>query len=132
MVTSPRIPLVARLVLAASSTLLAAALVGQAFTAGMAAMTDPDWWRLHLAWVHVFQWLVLVVPVSAALAPVPRHAKLASILPLVLMGLQYPLAHRALDGRLPIGLGLHAAGALLLFGATLHVASAAIVGLPDH
>jgi hypothetical protein len=36
------------------------------------------------------------------------------------MGLQYFLAHRALDGRLPIGVGLHAVNAaLMLMVATL-------------
>ena len=107
--------------LRASSALLALALLGQAFTAGMAAITDPDWWQAHLVWVHAFQWLVLIVPVSAVAAPVPGRVKGVSLGPLFLMGLQYVLAHRGMDGRFPIGLGLHAAGGFLLFGAVLYL-----------
>jgi len=107
--------------LRASSALLALALLGQAFTAGMAAITDPGWWQAHLVWVHAFQWLVLIVPVSAVAAPVPGRVKGVSLGPLFLMGLQYVLAHRGMDGRFPIGLGLHAAGGFLLFGAALYL-----------
>lgn len=113
------------LLLRVSSALLALALLGQAFTAGMAAITDPDWWQAHVAWVHAFQWLVLVLPVSAAAAPVPRRVKGASLGPLFLMGLQYVLAHRGMDGSFPTGLGLHAAGGFVLFGAVLYVLFAA-------
>ena len=35
-------------------------------------------------------------------------------LPFMQMGLQYVLAHRAMDGRWPIGLGFHAVNAALM------------------
>ena len=107
--------------LRASSGLLGLALLVQAFTAGMAAIADPEWWQSHVAWVHTFQWLVVMVPVGAAAAPVARRAKWASVTPLLLMGLQYVLAHRAIEGSFPIGFGLHAANALLLFGITMYL-----------
>ena len=115
----------ARWALAGSSALLAMALLVQAFTAGMAAMTDPGWWAVHLAWVRIFQWLVLVMPASAILADVPWWTKWASAAPLPLIGLQYVLAHRGLDGTLPVGLGLHAVTAMLLFSVAAFVAAAA-------
>ena len=102
-----------------SSALLALALLGQAFTAGMAAIVDPEWWQTHLAWVHVFQWLVVIIPASAAASSARRHVKWASLGPLVLMGLEYVLAHRGMEGSFPIGLGLHAVGAFILFGMAL-------------
>jgi hypothetical protein len=120
-----RIRATAGSILKGSSALLALALLVQAFTAGMAAVTDPGWWETHVAWVRIFQWLVLVLPASAALAEVPRRTKWASAVPLPLMGLQYVLAHRGIDATLPIGLGLHAVTAMLLFAVALLVATTA-------
>ncbi len=88
-------------------------------------MTDPAWWETHLAWVRIFQWLVLVAPASAVLSNMSRRTKWMSIAPLLLIGLQYVLAHRGMDGTLPIGLGLHAATAMLLFAVACFLAAAA-------
>jgi len=105
----------ARGLLRCTAGLLAVALFVQFFIAGMAALTSPDWWSYHLTWVSLFQWLVVPLPVFAWLSgpPLPARVTLASV-PFLQMGLQYVLAHRALDGRLPIGLGLHAANAALM------------------
>ncbi len=81
----------------------------------MAALTNPDWWTYHVAWVGTFQWLVVPLPVLAWLVGPPRVLRVAlSCLPAVQIALQYVLAHRALEGRLPIGLGLHAVNAALM------------------
>jgi hypothetical protein len=117
--------LAATWLLTASSALLALALLVQAFTAGMAAMADPDWWQIHVAWVHVFQWLVLIVLIGSAAASTPRRVKWAGLVPTLLVGLQYVLAHRGKDGSFPVGLGLHAANAFVLFGVSLYLFSAA-------
>jgi hypothetical protein len=122
---SSRLAATARRALAASSVLLALALLIQAFTAGMAAVTDPGWWATHLAWVRVFQWLVVVLPASAVLADVPLRTKWMSAAPLLLIALQYVLAHRGLDGTFPAGLGLHAVTAMLLFAVTAFIAGSA-------
>jgi len=55
------------------------ALLVQAFFPGVAAMTDPSWWEPHKAWVHAFQWLVLL-PACAVLAGYPRRLIWASAL----------------------------------------------------
>jgi len=82
-----------------SCALLMAALLGQAFLAGVAAMTDPGWWELHKAWVHAFQWLVLLLPPACAvLAGYPRRLIGASALPVVLIYLQYVWAELGRDG----------------------------------
>jgi hypothetical protein len=120
-----RLPAAARFILKGSTALLVLALLLQAFTAGMAAITDAGWWRAHVTWVHIFQWLVLVLPASAAFADVPRRTKWASAVPLPLVGLQYVLAHRGIDGTLPIGFGLHAMTAMLLFTVAVFVATTA-------
>jgi hypothetical protein len=83
-------------------------------------MTNPEWWIYHNAWIEIFQWLVVPLPILAFLGGRPRYwrAALATI-PMVQVALQYVLAHRALEGRLFTGIGLHAVnGALLLIVAT--------------
>jgi hypothetical protein len=98
------------------AALLSFAVLVQFFIAGMAAMTNPEWWTYHRTWVGLFQWLVVPLPILALFSGPPRYGRTAfAIVPLVQIALQYVLAHRALDGRLPTGIGLHAVnGALLL------------------
>jgi hypothetical protein len=49
-------------------------------------------------------------------------------LPILQIALQYVLVHRALEGRLPIGVGLHAVNAALM----LLVAITLTLGWPDN
>jgi mercuric ion transport protein len=117
-------PFLARRLLRILSALLTICLLAQFFIAGMAAMTNPDWWAYHNAWVAIFQWLVIPLPVLAWLGGPPHIRRTTfACFPLVQVALQYVLAHRALEGRLGIGLGLHAldAGLLLLISASLAV-----------
>ncbi len=115
-----------------SCALLLAALLGQAFLAGVAAVTDPGWWELHKAWVHAFQWLVLLPPACAVLAGYPRRLIWASTLPVVLIYLQYVWAELGRDGTWAYGLGVHAASALLLFGTTMALFVAALRATPPR
>ena len=97
------------------AALLLAALLVQFFIAGMAALTNPGWWAYHQQWVAYFQWLVVPLPVLAWLAGRPRRYRVPlACVPFVQIGLQYMLAHRAIDGRWPIGLGLHAVDAAVM------------------
>jgi Family of unknown function (DUF6220) len=114
-------PALARVTLRLLSGLLSVAILIQFFIAGMSSITNPDWWEYHKAWVGIFQWLVLPLPVLAWLCGKPRAGRtLFASLPILQIALQYFLAHRALDGRLPIGIGLHAVNAaLMLIVATL-------------
>ena len=118
-------PFLSRILLRTLSALLTICLLVQFFIAGMAAMTDPGWWTYHSDWVAIFQWLVIPLPILAWLGGPARataHPDLRCI-PLLQIALQYVLAHRAIEGRLTIGLGLHAldAGLLLLIAAGLAV-----------
>lgn len=109
------IPISARGSLRFFSGLLAISILVQFFIAGMSALTNPDWWTYHLAWVSIFQWLVLPLPVLAWLSGPPSRIDVAlSCAPTVQMALQYLFAHRALEGRLPIGMGLHAVNAAVM------------------
>jgi hypothetical protein len=122
-------PLVARILLRSLSALLTICLLVQFFIAGMAAMTEPEWWTYHSAWVAIFQWLVVPLPILAWLGgPARGQRTLFACIPVLQIALQYVLAHRAIEGRLAIGLGLHALDAALL----LLIAGGLAVGLFDR
>jgi Family of unknown function (DUF6220) len=123
----PRLP---RMLLRTLSALLTICTLVQFFIAGMAATTDPGWWTYHSDWVAILQWLVVSLPILAWLGlscswtahPVCMH-------PLLQIALQYVLmsSHRPIEGRLAIGLGLHALDAELL----LLIAAGLAAGLFD-
>jgi len=119
----------ARVLLKFLSGLLTISLLIQFFIAGMSSVTNPDWWAYHKVWVGIFQWLVLPLPVFAWLCGKPRGRRVVvASLPILQIALQYALVHRALDGRLPIGLGLHAVNAALM----LLVAIALTLSWPEN
>ncbi len=108
-------PATANLLLRFLSGLLTVSILIQFFIAGMSSLTAPDWWNYHKIWVNFFQWLVLPLPVFAWFCGKPRSGRvLLASLPILQIALQYVLAHRALDGRLPTGIGLHAVNAALM------------------
>jgi hypothetical protein len=118
----------ARVLLKLPSGLLTISLLIQFFIAGMSSVTNPDWWAYHRVWVGIFQWLVLPLAVFAWLCGKPRGRRVVvASLPILQIALQYALVHRALDGRLPIGVGLHAVNAALM----LLVAIALTLGWPE-
>jgi hypothetical protein len=109
------IPVLAHRLLRFISALLAISILIQFYIAGMSAITHPDWWTYHVSWVRIFQWLVLPLPVLAWFCGQPRSLRLVlTCVPTLQIALQYVLVHRALDGRLSIGFGLHAANAALM------------------
>lgn len=78
-------------------------------------MTNPEWRTYHGAWVGIFQWLVVPLPALAWFCSTPRRLRvILAFTPALQIALQYTLVHRALDGRLPIGIGLHAVNAALM------------------
>jgi hypothetical protein len=87
----------------------------QIFLAGEASMIEPDDWASHIAWIHVFQWLSVPLPFAAYLARRSLGFAALNCFPMVIIGLQYVLIHRAIEQtRAPLA-GLHAVcGALLI------------------
>ena len=72
--------------------------------------------------------VIAMAPVFAWLCGEPRGRRvLVASLPTLQIALQYVLVHRALDGQLPIGVGLHAVNAALM----LLVAATLTIGWPD-
>jgi Family of unknown function (DUF6220) len=108
-------PAAAGMLLRFLSGLLTVSILIQFYIAGMSSITNPDWWNYHRIWISIFQWLVLPLPVVAWLCGKPRAGRMVlASLPILQIALQYVLAHRALDGRLPVGIGLHAVNAALM------------------
>jgi hypothetical protein len=87
----------------------------QIYLAGEASMIEPDNWARHVAWVHLFQWLSVPLPFAAYRARRKLGFAALNCIPIVIIGLQYVLIHRAIEqARAPLA-GLHAVcGALLL------------------
>ena len=65
----------ARVLLKFLSGLLIISILIQFFIAGMASITDPDWWTYHKVWVGIFQWLVLPLPIFAWFGGKPRSGR---------------------------------------------------------
>jgi hypothetical protein len=115
----------ARMLLRIVAALVVVALLVQFFIAGMAALTHPEWWAYHQTWVAYFQWLVVPLPLLAWLAGPPRPLRVTlACIPFVQIGLQYVLAHRAIEGRLSFGLGLHAVNAAVMLVVVVALAGA--------
>jgi hypothetical protein len=110
-----------RLVFVGTIGIFSAAVLVQAFLAGGAAVLAPEMWPKHVAWVHIFQWLSVVLPIAAHLAGHRIGFTVLNCLPMVMIGLQYMLIHFAINhGRVTFA-GLHAAGGVLLFGVLVFI-----------
>jgi len=87
----------------------------QIFFAGEAALIAPEDWERHLTWIHVFQWGSIALPIAAYAATRRLSFTALNCIPIVIIGLQYVLIHRAISNTLPVLAGLHAvSGALLV------------------
>jgi mercuric ion transport protein len=107
---------VSRIVFVILTAAFGVAVLVQIFFAGEAAMLAPKDWERHLAWVHLFQWVSIALPVAAYAAR--RRVSFAALncVPIVVIGLQYFLIHRAMGHGLPFLAGLHAVLGALLVG----------------
>jgi hypothetical protein len=87
----------------------------QIYLAGEAAIVEPDDWRFHVAWIHLFQWLSLPLPAAAYLARRSVGFGAFNCVPLLIIGLQYVLIHRGIEHAWAPLAGFHAVcGALLV------------------
>jgi mercuric ion transport protein len=96
----------------------------QIFFAGEAALVAPKDWERHLAWVHVFQWISIALPFAAYAAQRRMSFAMLNCIPIVIIGLQYFLIHRAMSHALPFLAGLHAVLGALLVGFVVFVMQA--------
>jgi hypothetical protein len=66
-------------------------------------MIEPDDWVRHVAWVHLFQGLSVPLPFAAYLARRKLGFAALNSIPIVIIGLQYVLIHRAVEQARAIG-----------------------------
>ncbi len=110
------------------TALFGGALLVQIFLSGEAAMIEPEVWTQHVAWVHIFQWLSVPLPVLAYVARRRLGVTAFYCIPLLAIGLQYVLIHRALEHGAAALAGLHAICGVLLIP---HAAFALRLGRTD-
>ena len=107
-------------------------MLGQFLTAGLGVFVAPGWWARHRDFVHAFEWLAPLAVVLAYLGRVPRGAKVAAWLTVVLLFLQYATAgFRGSAGRVGLA-ALHPVGAALLFWAATELARRATAARADR
>ncbi len=94
----------------------------QIFLAGDAALLAPEMWQAHMEWVHIFQWLAVVLPIAAYFSARRLSFTLSNCLPILIIGLQYSLVHIGINRSAPIFVGLHAALGAVLFGFLIFIA----------
>jgi hypothetical protein len=85
----------------------------QVFIAGMAVFVDPANWSLHATFVHVFEFLPLIMLVLAFLGRLSRRLKLLPVVLFVLLIVQYATAIGFSDS---VVAAFHPVNALVIFG----------------
>lgn len=98
---------------------LVACIVLQTFIAGMSIFNDARHWRLHVIFVHIFEFIPLVMLIFAFAGRLPKAARWLSLTLFILIYLQY------LTANLPAAGALHPVMALVLIVLSLHVARSA-------
>jgi hypothetical protein len=105
----------------ATACLFALAILIQTFLAGDAALLAPEMWEEHVAWIHIFQWISVVLPVFAHLAERRIGFTALNCLPMAMIGLQYVSIHLAIKTGDSTLVGLHALGGIVLFGTVVFI-----------
>lgn len=105
----------------AVTALFGLAVTIQVFLAGEAALVAPEEWQVHVAWVHIFQWLSVALPPLAFLASRRLGFTVLNGLPMLVIGLQYVLIHRSIGNVMPVLAGLHAVNGLLLIAFAVYI-----------
>jgi hypothetical protein len=94
---------------------MALSVLVQAYLAGAAAAVDANFWALHKTWIAIFQWLSVPLAIASFLGKRDMLTRLLSIVPIIVIGIQYSSIHLALYHGFAWLAGIHAANAPLLF-----------------
>ncbi len=113
--TAPPARVLARRALRVAAWALAAALLAQVFTAGMAVFVHPGWWARHRAFVHAFEWLAPLALMLALVGRAPRAVVALAAGAVALLAAQYTTAHLRLAAGGPGWAAVHPVSAVLLF-----------------
>lgn len=107
---------ISRYLFALLAWLTVACVVLQTFLAGMAVFTDPIHWKHHTTFVHLFEFLPIILMILAFTGKLPNALRWQSAALFVLIFAQYFTAH------FPGAGAVHPVIALLLFWLALAVA----------
>jgi len=90
---------------------MALSVLVQAYFAGAATAVDADFWAAHRTWIAIFQWLSVPLVIATFFGNHDTLTRIMSIVPLILIGIQYSSIHLAIRHGLAWLAGIHAANA---------------------
>ena len=112
----------ARFVYYATTVILLASIMLQVFFAGAALLASPTFLETHRAFARVLEGLSILLPIMALVARLSWRITLLSLLPFVLIGMQYAFLYAMTGMGLPLWTrGLHAANALVIYWIALRL-----------
>lgn len=106
---------IARRAAVMASAVLAIALLWQVVSAGAAVFVNPEWWAWHIATVHWFDWLTVVIVVLAFVGRMSRGFKTLSGASVFLIFLQYATVGIRVSPTFGAVAALHPLSGFLLF-----------------
>jgi hypothetical protein len=104
---------IARVIFVVLASLFAACVVAQVFIAGMAVFVNPLNWRWHTTFIHVFEFLPLLMLIISFVGRLPAAQRWQCAALFLLIVVQYFTANVAAS--LPFAAALHPVNALLIF-----------------
>jgi len=75
---------------------MALSVLVQAYLAGAAAAVDADFWAAHKTWIAIFQWLSVPLAIATFFGKHDTLTRLLSIVPIIVIAIQYSSIHLAL------------------------------------
>jgi hypothetical protein len=116
----------ARAVYYAGTVLFIAGVVLQVFFAGASLLVNSTYLDLHRIFAHVLELFAIILPVLALVARQPGRVTLLSLLPFVLIVMQYVFLWALTGMGLPTWTrGLHAVNALVIYWVVLRLSRSA-------
>jgi hypothetical protein len=101
------------------AVVLALCVAAQVFVAGLAVFVTPVHWAQHTAFVHIFEFVPLLMLVVSAAGRLPARLRWQSAALFALVYAQYFTAN--ICGLAPLVAALHPVVALVIFWLSLHV-----------
>jgi hypothetical protein len=120
---TPRV-VTARRAFTALAWLFAICVAAQVFLAGMAVFNGPAWWSDHVTFIHLFEYVPLLMLLAAFLGKMPARIKWLSLLAFGLVALQYAFVALG-SSSLPALAALHPVNALVIFWLAIRLAKGA-------
>jgi Family of unknown function (DUF6220) len=105
------------------AVVFALCVAAQVFIAGLAVFVTPVHWAQHTAFVHIFEFVPLLMLVVSAVGRLPVRLRWHSAALFALVYAQYFTAN--IGGLVPLVAALHPVVALVIFWLSLHVAQEA-------